>query len=58
MEKVIRYKTERANIEVHIPDLTDEERAKRKNMLEQAAIKFYKDAIKSGFKWPEEETIK
>lgn len=52
---MIKYKTEKAIVEVHFADLTEEERKKQHERLEQGLVKFYKDVIKSGEKWPESD---
>lgn len=53
MEKVIRYQTDKAIVEVHFAELSDEEREKQHKKLEQALVKFYMDVIKSGVEWNE-----
>ena len=52
---MIKYKTEKAIVEVHFADLTEEERKKQHERLEQGLVKFYKEVIKSGEKWPESD---
>lgn len=56
---MIRYETDKAIVEIHFADITDSERQKRKKKLEEGLIRYYKEVIRSGFKWPEDsEEIK
>ena len=40
------FRTEKAIIRVHYPDISDEENARRKKILEKAMIEFWKDKIR------------
>lgn len=51
MERIEVYKTEKAIVRLHFPDLTDEERERRRKKLEQALVEFYKSCVDSGVDW-------
>lgn len=48
IKEIFTHKFDNCIVRVHIPDLTEEERSKRKNELHKVAELFFKEQIRKG----------